>query len=97
VVRGKNPTPGKAQIRELRRLLLASAPASLAAGQALRIQGPDIRRLHLDLTLTVSDLEYAGEVARDAKRRITGLFDVATGGIERTGLQLGENPSDTDI
>lgn len=96
-MRGTNPKPNAAQVRELRRLLLAAAPASLAAPQALRITGPRVRRLRIVLKLRVASLDHTGEVSRTAKHRITALFDTATGGADKEGWALGENPSEEDI
>src|SRR5262249_31672330 len=97
VMRGNNPAPNAAEVRELRRLLLAAAPAALGAQQVLRIQGPDVRTLRVELNLTIADLDYSGEVARDAKQKVKDLFDVATGGIAKDGWQLGESPRESDI
>ena len=97
VMRGANPIPNAAQVRELQRLLVSEAPPSLAAHQALRIVGPTLRRLRVDLRLRVASLDNAGAVAREARKRIIALFDTATGGIEGEGWALGENPTDSDI
>jgi hypothetical protein len=97
VMRGRDPQPNAAQIRELRRLLLDAAPPSLAALSALRIEGPAVRRLRVELDLRVARLDHAGAVSREVKKRLTGLFDPATGGIEKDGWPLGENPTEGDI
>lgn len=97
VMRGKNPRPNAAQVRELRRLLLASAPVSLSAPKALRIEGPNIRRLRIELQLRVETLAEAGELAEFVKERLAGFFDTATGGIDKDGWPLGVNPSKEDI
>ena len=97
VMRGRNPQPNAAQIRELRRLLLDAAPPSLAALNALRIEGPAVRRLRVDLELRVATLDHAGAVAQEVKKRLTGLFDPATGGVDKDGWALGENPTEGDV
>ena len=97
VMRGRNPQPTAAQIRELRRLLLDAAPPSLAAPNTLTIEGPAVRRLRVDLGLRVATLDHAGAVAQDVKKRLIGLFDPATGGLDRDGWALGENPTEGDI
>jgi hypothetical protein len=97
VMRGKDPQPSAAQIRELRRLLLDAAPPSLAALNALRIAGPVVRRLRTDLELRVSTLDYAGAVAQEVKTRLIGLFDPASGGADKDGWGVGENPTEGDI
>jgi hypothetical protein len=97
VMRGSNPVPNAAQVRELRRLLLAASPASLGAPNALRIGGPAIRLLRVDLRLRVASLDDTGAVARSAKQRIAALFDTAAGGVEQDGWQLGGNPGEADI
>jgi hypothetical protein len=97
VMRGKGPQPSAAQIRELRRLLLDAAPPLLAALNALRIEGPVVRRLRTDLDLRVSTLDHAGAVAQEVKKRLIGLFDPATGGADKDGWALGENPTEGDI
>lgn len=96
-VRGENPAPNAAEARELRRLLLAAAPAMLGVTDSLRIQGPDLRTLRVGLNLAIADLDYSGEVAREAKQRISAFFDVASGGIAKIGWQMGESPDPSDI
>lgn len=97
VMRGANPMPSAAQLRELHRLLVAEAPPALSARQALRIGGPTLRRLRVDLRLRVASLDVAGAVGRDARKRIIALFDTATGSADGDGWALGENPSEADI
>jgi hypothetical protein len=97
VMRGKTPTPNTAQIRELQRLLLAAAPATLGAPKALRIGGPAIKWLRINLQLRVATLDHAGALSRDVKVQLAGLFDTATGGIRKEGWALGVNPSQDDI
>lgn len=89
--------PSAAQLRELHRLLVAEAPPALSARQALRIGGPTLRRLRVDLRLRVASLDVAGAVGRDARKRIIALFDTATGSADGDGWALGENPSEADI
>jgi hypothetical protein len=97
VMQGETHSPSAAQVRELRSLLLTAAPAALGVNQALRIQGPDIRVLRVALLLTITDLDFSGEIARDAKQRVKDLFDAATGGIASDGWPLGQNPDPSDI
>jgi hypothetical protein len=97
VMRGNNPQPNAAQIRELRRLLLDAAPPPLAAPNALRVEGPVVRRLRIDLELRVASLDHAGAVARTVKDRLIGLFDMAIGGVDKDGWALGENPAEGDV
>ncbi len=97
VMRGKNPSPNAAQIRELHRLLTAVAPPSLSEQRALRILGPSPRRLRVGLTLRVESLDSAGALSEDVKKRLVALFDTATGGSDGDGWALGTNPSEEDI
>jgi hypothetical protein len=97
VMRGANPLPNAAQVRELHRLIVADAPPSLSVHQALRIAAPTLRRLRVDLRLTVASLDAAGPVARAARNQIIALFDTATGGVDGDGWALGENPNEGDI
>ena len=97
VMRGKNPMPNAAQRRELHNYLLAVTPASLGAAKALRIAGPDIRRLRLELKLRVTSLDKAGALGTWAKAKLERFFDTSTGGIDEDGWQLGANPSVDDI
>lgn len=97
VMRGDNPVPSAAQVRELHRLLVAKAPPALSARQALRIGGPTLRKLRVDLRLRVASLDVAGAVGRDVRQRISALFDTATGGAAGEGWALGENPTEADI
>ena len=90
VMRGKDPQPNAAEVRELRRLLLADAPASLAAHDALRIGGPRIRRLRVVLKPRVATLDHAGDVARAVQQKIEALFDTTT-------WLLGTTPKEEDI
>jgi hypothetical protein len=96
-MRGENPQPTAAQVRELRRLLLDAAPASLSAPGALRIEGPKVRPLRIELTLRVEMLDHAGELGEFVKSQLKRLFDTATGGIDDDGWPLGVNPSEDDI
>lgn len=97
VMTGKNPQPSVAQIRELRRFLLNVAPASLNAPNALRIEGPRIRRLRIELVLQVQTLDHAGALAAFIKKQLASFFDTATGGAAKDGWELGINPSEDDI
>ncbi len=97
VMRDANPMPSAAQVRELHSLLLAEAPPALSARQALRIGGPTLRRLRVDLRLRVASLDAAGAVGRHARQQIIALFDTATGGVAGDGWTLGDNPYEADI
>ena len=97
VMRGKKPVPSAPQIRELRRLLLAAAPVWLSAPNALRIEGPRIRRLRIELVLLVEALDHAGELSAFVEEKLAEFFDTATGGIDKDGWALGDNPSEDDI
>ncbi|WP_143036649.1 baseplate J/gp47 family protein [Paraburkholderia steynii] len=97
VMQGANPRPGAADVRELHRLLIGMAPPTLAATQALRIVGPDLRRLRVDLRLRVASLDVAGSVASEVREQIRALFDSATGGVEGAGWPLGESPGEADV
>ncbi len=97
VMRGTNPRPTAPQARELRRLLLDAAPATLSASGALRIDGPEIRRLRIDLQLRIASLDHAGAVSRSVKERLARFFDTATGGTYGEGWALGSTPTEEDI
>ncbi|HJQ36747.1 MAG TPA: baseplate J/gp47 family protein [Thermoanaerobaculia bacterium] len=90
VMRGDDPRPDAAEVRELKRLLLASSSSSLSATDALRITGPNVRRLRIQLTLRVAALDVAGDVARDVQARIAALFDT-------TSWPLGAEPTEGEI
>lgn len=97
VMRGKNPIPNAAQIRELHRLLTAVAPPALSEQKALQIIEPSLRRLRVGLTLRVELLEHAGVLSEEVKRRVIGLFDTTTGGNDGVGWALGVNPNEEDV
>jgi hypothetical protein len=97
VMRGDDPQPTAAQVRELRRLLLESAPASLSAPGALRIEGPKVRRLQIELDLRIETLDHAGELGEFVKHELRSLFDTASGGVDEDGWPLGLNPTEDDI
>lgn len=90
VMRGADPLPNAAEVRELGRLLLGDAPASLAARDALRIGGPRLRRLRIALELRVASLDVAGEVSRDVEQQMKALFNTAS-------WPLGAEPKDEDV
>lgn len=96
-MRGSQPQPNAAQIRELRRMLLENSPAELAAPGALRIKGPKTRQLRLDLTASVESLDRTGEVGRRIKERLQRFFDAAKGGPLNAGWPIGANPTPDDI
>jgi hypothetical protein len=97
VMRGGNPTPNASQVRELHRLLLESAPASLSAPRALRIQGPNVRKLRIELKLKVVSLDHVGALLEWVKDHLADFFDTATGGTDVDGWPLGQSPSEEDI
>lgn len=90
VMRGEDPQPDAAEVRELKGLLLQSASSSLSASDALRITGPGVRRLRVALKLRVATLDVAGDVSRDVQKRISALFDT-------TSWALGAEPNDGEI
>jgi hypothetical protein len=96
-MRGTEPTPSKAQRRELRSLLLASAPVAIAAPDALRIEGPTVRRFRVQLRLLVATLNVAGDLASYAKQTLQAFFDTSTGGEGYDGWALGVSPREDDI
>jgi hypothetical protein len=95
VMRGADPSPSQAQRRELKRVLLAAAPAALAGG--IRIESAMVRRFRIELTLRVATLDVAGELARHVKQTLQAYFDTDTGGNGRDGWALGASPSEDDI
>jgi hypothetical protein len=97
VMRGDDPQPTAAQVRELRRFLLEAAPAALSAPGALRIEGPKVRRLQIESELRIETLDHAGELGEFVKQQLKSLFDTASGGMDQTGWPLGLNPTEDDI
>jgi hypothetical protein len=97
VMRGENPQPSAAQVRELRRILLEAAPASLSVPDALRIEGPRVRRLQIEVALRVETLDQAGALGEFVKQQLNRFFDTAIGGVDKDGWPLGLNPSEDDI
>jgi hypothetical protein len=97
VMRGADPRPSAAEARALRGLLLAAAPAVLAAPRALRVTGPRVRRLRVVLRLRVVSLDHAGAVARDVEKQVAALFDSAGGGRDGCGWALGREPSEEEV
>jgi hypothetical protein len=97
VMKGEDPRPNTAQARELLRLLLEKSSPELNLPGALRIDGPTLRAIRVDITLVVSGLEHVGALGQLVKSRIAALFDAATGGIDSSGWPLGAGPRDDDI
>ena len=89
--------PPAAELRELRHLLLTVSPAGLSAPQVLRIEGPVVRKVRIELVLHIANLDDAGEVSKLATEKLAALFDTATGGAAKDGWALGANPTDSDI
>lgn len=94
---GANPAPTAAQVRELRRLLLSVSSPAINAPGVLQIEAPSIRRLRLNLILDIEDLDHAAYVTRWVNREIARFFDVSSGGTDRHGWKLGQNPHADDI
>lgn len=88
IMRGKDPRPNAAQVRELRRYLLSFAPAALAAPGVLTIAPPKLRYLRLVLDLDIPTLDVAVDLSKFVKSALAGLFD---------GWTLGQSPTDDDI
>ena len=97
VARGTNPVPSAAALRDLGRTLREAAPPALGAHGALRVEGPRVRKLRIDLELSVSDLEHAGGVFNEVKERIGKFFETAGGGVDQDGWRLGAEPAESDI
>jgi hypothetical protein len=97
VMKGQKPTPNASQVRELRRLLLHAAPISLSAPNALRIDGPGIRKLRIELVLEIEKLDDAGQVSKWVKDQLATFFDSTIGGVDKDGWALGLNPTEEDI
>jgi hypothetical protein len=97
VMRGADPAPSRAQRRALHQLLLDAASPTLAASNALTIEGPTVRRLRIDLKLRVAALDVAGAVANAADTTLKAFFDTDTGGTDGKGWPLGRNPTQDDI
>jgi hypothetical protein len=95
VMRGADPSPSQAQRRELKRVLLAAAPAALAG--SIRIERATVRGFRVELTLRVATLDVAGELARHVKQTLRAYFDTDTGGNGRDGWALGASPTEDDI
>jgi hypothetical protein len=92
---GDSPQPGSAQCRELKRRLLALAPASFGP-RSLTITGPRLRPLRVALRLRVDSLERAGAVRDDCAQRLRDCFDPARS-VDREGWPIGTRPREQDI
>lgn len=97
VMRGPNPAPSRAQRRELTRLMLTVTPVAFTAAQALTIEAPVIRRLRINLRLSVDTLDHAGAVVADAQSNIEAFLDTLTGGRTGDGWPLGASPTADDV
>jgi hypothetical protein len=97
VMRGDDPLPTAAQVRELRRLLLDASPTALGAPHSLEITGPAVRRLRVKLRLHVAALDDAGRVSNEVEKRLSSLFDTARGGTDHDGWPIGADVTPDDI
>ncbi len=96
VMRGADPAPARAIVRELRALLVAAASPLLADGRRLSIEGPKLRRFRIRAQLRVGSLDVAGAVGDHAKRALRVRFDPAHGG-DGSGWPLGRAPDEREI
>jgi hypothetical protein len=96
VMRGTDPTPSRAMVRELTAVLSAALPPTLTGRLAPGIAGPVVRTFRVRATLRVPALETAGRVAQQARDALTRYFDPASGGDDGRGWLLGRTPSIDD-
>jgi len=92
VVRGSNPDPSQALVRELRAYLLDRASPALARSGALLIDPAGRVLFRLRIVLTVASLDVTGSAGRAAKQAMQTLFDPAEGGYDGLGWRVGAAP-----
>lgn len=97
VMRGREPRPSMAVLRELRRYLLDRAAPQFAVTGVLRLLGPDPVPLRVQVAVTIESVGQSGAVARALNERIAALFDPSSGGEARQGWPLGQLPEVADI
>ncbi|MDM0076900.1 hypothetical protein QTH90_21000 [Variovorax sp. J2P1-59] len=97
VMRGRDPRPTQAALRELRRFLAAHSLPSLMAPDVLEIRGPVLRPLRVEIRLVVDRLAHGGGVDGQARLRVQALLDPATGGLDGRGWPVGHWPTRDEI
>ena len=97
VMKGKDPVPSKATLRELRRYLLTLAAPSLAGANALVVIPPLMISLRIELRVTIDRVEWSGAVSLEIGRRIVALLDPEQGGLDHAGWPLGQVPALADV
>jgi hypothetical protein len=97
VMRGADPMPGNAQLREFTRQLLTQVPSSLSTSNAVSAIKPGLRKFRIYMNVVVDSLDNAAAVEADVKSRVTSLLDPSTGGAQKEGWLLGASPADEEI
>jgi len=96
-VRGDNPIPSKATLRELTRALQARSAPMFAQNNFLQSTAPTLVAGRIDLGLQASAIEFGAAIAEAATNRVRALLDPATGGHDGNGWSFGTVPSEIDI
>ena len=97
VMRGADPTPSNAQLRELTRLLLTLVPSSLSTSNAVSAVKPGLRAVRIYMNVVVDSLDNAAALKPTPRQRIASLLDPSTGGAQKDGWSLGDSPTEDDI
>lgn len=96
-LRGPNPVPSRAMVRELAEVLARVLPPTLTGAMAPKLEGPTLREFRIRATLRVPALDTAGRVAQRAHDALAAYFDPAHGGDDGHGWPLGRAPAVDDV
>jgi hypothetical protein len=96
-LRGREPTPHRNMLRELKSVLLAAAPPMLSKLGALSVEAPRVVELRIRVGVTVASLDHSGQVAADIASALHALLDAGSGGRDAAGFPLGVALSEVDV
>ena len=97
MMRGSEPRPSAAVMRELTTRLRQLVSPHLAIDGALVVRKPDILLARAKLSLRITSLDYVSDIAAQCGERIRNLLNPETGGFDGAGWPLGASPSTADL
>jgi uncharacterized phage protein gp47/JayE len=92
---GDGVLPTLEQQRAVKAFLRERTSPSVAA--TLTVSAPSLLRLRVTLQVTVSDFDVAAAAGGAVRNALQGLLDVASGGLDGEGWQIGQSLTADDI
>lgn len=94
---GSNPLPAAIIRSALSRYLRARAAPVFRRPKALIVEAPGLVAMEVSVNIAIADLAKAGAIAEKVQKRLLGLLDTASGGVDGQGWRLGTTVTQTDI